>query len=86
MKIIFEDGESQQCLSSDQRQISDGEVLFRDHRIPKHLTRVWDSPPTYARLVVVRCENIVSGHYIMTASGLKLVASVERRVQPLGRL
>ena len=78
MRLIFEDGTSQECSSTDQRQISTAKVLIRPRRIPVHLKRVWDDPPTYAKLVVARCEIIAPGHWVMTSVGLKRVATVER--------
>jgi hypothetical protein len=78
MKIIFTDGEAQECSPDDQREISIAEVLIRPQRVPKHLKRVWADPPTYAKLAVVRCGIIVPDHYVMTSSGLKRVAKVEK--------
>jgi hypothetical protein len=53
-------------------------VFHPAQRIPKNLKRVWENPPTYANLVVVRCRLIVPDHYVMTDAGLKRVVSVER--------
>jgi hypothetical protein len=79
MRIVFEDGTSEECSSIGQRQISVSAPTFRSaRRIPKHLKRVWDNPPTYARLIVVRCNIIQPDHYVMTGTGLKRVARVER--------
>jgi hypothetical protein len=78
MRIVFEDGTSEECSPADQRQISTVAVFHPAQRIPKHLKRVWDNPPTYANLVVVRCNLIVPDHYVMTSAGLKRVARVER--------
>ena len=78
MRIVFEDGTFQECSSTGQRQISTEAVFHPAQRIPKHLKRVWDKPPTYARLIVVQCDLIVPNHYVMTDTGLKRVARVER--------
>jgi hypothetical protein len=79
MRIVFEDGTSEECSPTDQRQISVSDVVFYpSERIPKHLKRVWDSPATYAKLAVVRCNIIQPKHYVMTDAGLKRVARVER--------
>ena len=78
MRIVFEDGTSEECSPADQRQISTEAVFYPAQRIPKHLKRVWDKPPTYAKLVVVRCEIIRLDHYVMTDAGLKRVVSVKR--------
>lgn len=78
MRIVFEDGASEECSPADQRQISTAAVFHPAQRIPKHLKRVWDNPPTYANLVVVRCSFIVPDHYVMTDAGLKRVVSVQR--------
>jgi hypothetical protein len=77
MRIVFEDGTSQECSPDDQRQISTLAEFYPAQR-PKHLKRVWDKPPTYANLVVVRCRLIVPDHYVMTDAGLKRVVSVHR--------
>ena len=79
MRIVFEDGTSQECSPTDQRQISVAKPIFHPaQRIPKHLKRVWDKPSTYANLIVVRCNLIVPDHYVMTDVGLKRVTRVER--------
>jgi hypothetical protein len=79
MRIVFEDGTSEKCSPTDQRQISVAKPIFHPaQRIPKHLKRVWDNPPTYARLAVLRCRIIQPNHYVMTGTGLKRVARVER--------
>ena len=78
MKLVFMDGEIQECLESDQRQTSVAGVYIDPVRAPKYLTRVWDDPPTYAKLVLMNCELIHAGSWVMTSSGLKRVARVER--------
>jgi hypothetical protein len=78
MRTVFEDGTSEECSSTDQRQISTEAVFQPAQRIPKHLKRVWDKPRTYANLMVVRCSIIQPNHYVMTDTGLKRVARVER--------
>jgi hypothetical protein len=50
MRIVFEDGTSEECSPADQRQISTVAVFDPAQRIPKNLKRVWDNPPTYANL------------------------------------
>ena len=76
MKIIFDTGESEECSPDDQRQISLNPSF--DTRFRTRLPKVWDNPPTYAKLDVVRCRNIVRDHWMMTSSGLKRVAKVEK--------
>jgi hypothetical protein len=81
MKIIFDDGTEETCSADDQREISVAPPLFKPiSRPPKHLTRVWRNPLTYAKLVTVRCANIVPGHWVMTheGPGIKRVARVEK--------
>ena len=80
MKIIFEDGSSEECSPSDQRKFSVSEIKFNVDRrdVPQHLELVWKSPPTYARLMEFRCDIIRPGQWIMTAQGMKQVAKVER--------
>jgi hypothetical protein len=78
MRIMYQDGSFETCLPTDQRQISVSMVLIRPERLPKVLKKVWDEPPTYARLAVARCSMIPSGAHVMTSDGLKRVASVEQ--------
>ena len=78
MKLVFEDGEIQQCLETDQRQTSVAGVFIDPVQEPKYLTRVSEAPPTYAKLVLMNCELIHPGSGVMTSSGLKQVARVER--------
>ena len=78
MKLVFEDGEIQQCLETDQRQTSVAGVFIDPVQEPKYLTRVWEDPPTYAKLVLMNCELIHAGSWVMTASGLKRVVRVQR--------
>ena len=78
MKITFEDGTTEQCAPTDQRRINVADVLFSPERIPKKLSRVWDNPPTYSKLAVGRCDIIQPGHYVMTSTGLKRVAKIDK--------
>jgi hypothetical protein len=80
MKIIFEDGSSEECSLSDERQLSASEIrVHPDNRsVPKHLKRVGNDPPTYTQLATVRCAFIVPDHWVMTTNGLKRVVKVER--------
>ena len=75
-RIIFEDGSLHDCSSTDWQQIA-AEVSFCPS-FPERLERVWDYPPTYAKLMLIKCENISPGHFTMTSSGVKRVARVER--------
>ncbi len=75
MILYFEDGTSEECSLDDQRQISVAQPIFHP---AKRLRRVWDKPPTYARLAVVRCRVIQPDHWVMTDAGMKRVARVER--------
>jgi hypothetical protein len=77
MKIIFADGEVQECDRSEKREVNVAEVVISPLRLPKNLNRVWQDPPTYTRLAKVRCNVIQAGHYVMTAKGLKRVSRVE---------
>ena len=78
MRIVFEDGTSQECSPTDQREIIAEAGFHPVQGIPKRLKRVSDNPPAWANLVVVRCSVIVPDHYVMTSAGLKRVARVER--------
>jgi hypothetical protein len=78
MRIVFEDGTSQECSPTDRREIIAEAGFHPVQGIPKRLKRVSDNPPTWANLVVVRCSVIVPDHYLMTSAGLKRVARVER--------
>jgi hypothetical protein len=78
MRIVFEDGTSQECSPTDQREIIAEAGFHHAQGIPKRLKRVSDNPPAWANLVVVRCGVIVPDHYVMTSAGLKRVARVER--------
>ena len=80
MKIIFADGEVQECDRSEKREVNVAEVVISPIsplRLSKNLNRVWQDPPTYTRLAKVRCNVIQAGHYVMTAKGLKRVSRVE---------
>jgi hypothetical protein len=77
MKIIFESGDSLECSSFDQRRVSFGGLFVRPNPIPKYLDRVRDDPPTYSKLVLVGCEHIRPGLYVMTAKGPQCVVRVE---------
>ena len=76
IRILFEDGSRHDCSSTDWQQIA-AEVSFCPS-FPERLERVWDYPPTYAKLMLIKCENISPGHFTMTSSGVKRVARVER--------
>ena len=78
MRIVFEDGTSQECSPTDQREIIAEAGFHPVQGIPKRLKRVSDNPPAWANLVVVRCSVIVPDHYVMTSAGLKRVGRVER--------
>jgi hypothetical protein len=77
MKIIFADGEVQECDRSEKREVNVAQVVISPLNQPKNLNRVWQDPPTYTRLAKVRCNVIQAGHYVMTAKGLKRVSRVE---------
>ena len=77
MRIVFEDGTSQECSPTDQREIIAEARFHPVQGIPKRLKRVSDNPPAWANLVVARCSVIVPGLYVMTSAGLKQVARVE---------
>jgi hypothetical protein len=79
MRITFDDGEVQECRPDDTREVSIAQIVMHpaSGRIPRHLKRVSDNPPTYAKLASVRCSAIAAGQHVMTAQGLKRVKSVE---------
>jgi hypothetical protein len=78
MKITYEDGTSETCEITEQRQILHGGFIRSPKRIPKGAEKLWNNPPTYGRLVVIGCKLIVPGHFVRTAAGVKEVVSVER--------
>ena len=81
MKIILEDGEEQVCSPDHQRDISVLAPLIRPQRVPKDFKRISSNPPTaptYAKLITVRCDLIVAGHWVFTGYGLKRVVKVEK--------
>ena len=75
IRIIFEDGSLHDCSPTDWQQIA-AEVSFRPS-FPERLERVRDDPPTYAKLMLIKANEISPGHFTMTPSGLKRVARVE---------
>ena len=78
MKITYHDGSSETCAAHDLRQIAvAGPTFDPNHSVP-HLTRVWDNPRTYAKLALVECRALAPDHWVMTRSGLKLIARVKR--------
>jgi hypothetical protein len=55
-----------------------GEIIFYPSgAIPSELDRVWDDPPTYAKLAPVRSETLRPGDYMLTQQGLTKVVAVE---------
>jgi hypothetical protein len=73
IRFIFEDGSLHDCSSTDWQQIA-AEASFCPS---EYLERVWDDPPTYAKLMLIKANEISAGHFTMTPSGLKRVARVE---------